>query len=96
MSVDVAVLVIAPGLWLFAYASFQRFETKRWDVRVVLAAMAVAATTVVVAALIDLVTNANGTALNVIGGVAMLLLVSPFVVFPLARVVKSLIRRRRI
>ncbi len=96
MIVDVAALVLAPGLWLFAYASFQRSETKRWDVRVVLAAMAVAATIVVVAALIDLVTSADETALDAIGGVAMLLLVSPFVVFPLARAVQSLIRRRRL
>jgi len=96
--VDLAVFVLAPGIWLFAYASFERLERKRRDVRIFLAAMATAAIAAVLAAFVDLLTSASGeveTALDVIAGAAMLLLVLPFAVPPLARAAHWLVRRHR-
>ncbi len=80
----------APVLRLFAYASYERAERKRWDVRAILMIMAIAATTAVVAEVVDIITEANGTTgtiLDVVSGTAGLVVLAPFIIFPLARLV---------
>jgi len=89
MLLDLLVLAV-PAMWLFAYASYSRADRSRRDVRILLTIMAGAAITAVAAELLDMMSDAHGSTKNVldiVSGTAALVVIAPFVIFPLARLV---------
>jgi hypothetical protein len=87
MLFDLLVLAV-PVVWLFAYASFTRADRKRGDVRILLTIMATAAITAVAAELLDLTSDPRGSTkdvFDIVSGTAALVVIAPFVIFPLAR-----------
>jgi hypothetical protein len=82
------LVLSAPVLWILAYSSYEKAERKKLAARTILTITAIAAIIALAAKLADVLMEAGGTEgmiLQAMSGSAMLVVVAPFVIFPIAR-----------